>query len=91
MLSVNNISERSLETEAHSPCLHWLVGKDNGSYFTSRLLSGDSPAEENEGSGLTKVEVAIMTEVTEWLQSRQCDEFWTPRRKHPQKVSYSAA
>ena len=83
-LSIDIIPESSLDIGPRSPYLHWLFSDDGKASCSSQRLQEDS---HDEAPGFTKTEAAVMEEVADWLQSRHCDEFWTPRKRTPRQVS----
>ena len=91
MLSIDIDPEKTSDTETCSPHLHWLFGGDREDYHASRLTCDDSMEDEKDNAGMNKVEAIIMGEVADFLQTHQCDDFWLPRHKQPQRVSSSTA
>lgn len=87
-LSIRIIPEQPVDTpDTHTLSLHWLFGK-NGGYVT-RLKEDYRQDTPNELFTSAKAEARIIREIADWLQSQECDEFWTPRARQPRRVSYS--
>jgi hypothetical protein len=85
-LSVDFVPEQSLDTsEVPSPCSHWLFSKDGG--YVTRLKEDDPFNVQGDDRPSAKVEAIVMREVADYLQSQECDEFWTPRTRIPRRVS----
>lgn len=86
-LSIRIIPEQPVDTsDTQSLSLHWLFGK-NGGYVT-RLKEDYRQDTPNELFTSAKAEARIIREIADWLQSQECDEFWTPRARQPRRVSY---
>jgi len=87
-LSVGIIPEHLLHApNTHSRSLHWLFGKDGG--YVTRLKEDYAQATPSDDFHSVKAEARIMREIADWLQSQECDEFWTPRARQPRRVGYS--
>jgi hypothetical protein len=86
-ISVNIVPEQTLNTESISPCSSALFGEPGDSCYASRLADDDSLETIYRDRRLTKVETLITSEVADWWQSQQLDEFWAPRNKQHRKVS----
>jgi hypothetical protein len=54
----------------------------------TRLKEDYIPATISDDFTSVKAETRIIREVADWLQSQECDEFWTPRARQPRRVSY---
>lgn len=67
------------------PCLHCPLDKSEDC-FTSRLADDGFSGEQDHRFALSRSEAEIMSEVTDWLQSRYMDAFWTPSGMQPRKV-----
>lgn len=87
-LSITIVPEQTLDTGFQTPYLTWLFD-DLGVHQSSRLVRDDLLDEQDEAQSFFQAEAAVMSEVSDWLALRDCDKFWAPRNKQPQKVSSS--
>jgi hypothetical protein len=83
-IGINNVPEQSLDTGTISPCLYRLFGEPGESCYASRIVDDDSS--EMIYDDRTLVETLITSEVANWWQSQQLDEFWAPRNRQHRKV-----
>ncbi|RYO24007.1 hypothetical protein AA0111_g8784 [Alternaria arborescens] len=84
-LSIRIIPEQPVDTsDTQYLSLHWLFGK-NGGYVT-RPKEDYRQNTPNELFTSAKAEARIIREIADWLQSQECDEFWTPRARQPHRA-----
>ncbi|KAG9193835.1 hypothetical protein G6011_03870 [Alternaria panax] len=81
-LSVRIIPEKLVDIPNTSS--HWLFSKDGG--YVTRLKEDYPEDTPNDLFTSAKVEARIMREIADWLQSQECDEFWTPRARQPRRA-----
>jgi hypothetical protein len=84
--SVDIIPKQLLDIpDTHSRSLHWLFSQDGG--YVTRLKEDYPQDTPHDLFTSAEAEARIMREIADWLQSQECDEFWTPRARQPRRVS----
>lgn len=86
-LSVTILPAPSVGTKI--PYLRWPFCEVNWSGIASRLVDDSSVDSKQDGLDFTKAEAIIMSEVTDWLECHQYDDYWAPRTKKRRIVSYA--
>jgi len=76
--------------EPHSLYTHCPLQTRVEDYSVSRIVYDTAPEDQELYDNVSKVEALIMSEVADYLQASQCDDFWRPRNQPPQKVSVRA-
>jgi hypothetical protein len=88
MLDVDILPTQSPENDSPPLHSHWLFGQHGEDTHASRVVCDNASEEQGARDSMSKVEAMIMSEVAEFLQSSQCDDWWRPRNKPPQRVGH---